>query len=228
MRDDHRGAARTADPDSLDDDARRIGDLFSSFMDTETIADRGTRPIQPLLDAVEGLRDVRDLAAFLGEFERVGGSGLFGTYVDTDAKDSDRYLVNMLQGGLGLPDESYYRDDKFAEVREKYVAYLTAMFGLADHAEPAGRGRAVLEVETRLAAGHWERAETRDVQKTYNLRPAPSSRSCARRSTGTPGCATWAATRRRSPRSASGSRPTSRTSRRRWPRCRSRTGGRGC
>ena len=104
------------------DDARRIGDLFHSFMDTETINARGTAPVRPLVNAVAGLRDVRDLAAFLGEFERAGGHGLFGSYVDTDSKNSDRYLFNLVQGGLGLPDESYYRDDKFAEVREKYVA----------------------------------------------------------------------------------------------------------
>jgi putative endopeptidase len=158
-----------ADPASLDDDARKIGDLYSSFMDTATIEARGTRPVKPLVDAVGGLRDVRDLAAFLGELERIGGYGLFGSYVDTDAKNSDRYLFNLLQGGLGLPDESYYRDEKFAEVREKYVAYLTRLFTLGEHPDPEGAAATVLAVDTRLAAGHWERAETRDVQKTYNL-----------------------------------------------------------
>ena len=67
---------------------------------------------------------MRDLAAFLGEFERIGGAGLFGSYVDTDDRNSDRYLFHITQGGLGLPDESYYRDDKFAEIREAYVGYL--------------------------------------------------------------------------------------------------------
>ena len=75
-------------------------------MDTERIERLGTRPIQPLVDAVAGLRDTRDLAAFLGEFERVGGYGLFGSYVSTDDRDSDRYLFHLGQGGLGLPDES--------------------------------------------------------------------------------------------------------------------------
>jgi len=157
------------DRDQLDEDSRKIGDLFTSFMDTEAIDARGTRPVKPLVDAVAGLRDVRDLAAFLGEFERVGGYGLFGSYVNTDAKDSDRYLFNLLQGGLGLPDESYYRDDKFAEIREAYVGYLTRMFELGDHADPAGAAATVMGIDTRLAAGHWERSETRDVQKTYNL-----------------------------------------------------------
>src|SRR5690606_35059880 len=93
-----------------------------------------------------------------------------GTYVDTDAKNSDRYIVNLVQGGLGLPDESYYRDEKFAETRAKYVDYLTRMFKLVDRAEPAEDAATVVRVETRLAQGHWERAETRDVQRTYNLR----------------------------------------------------------
>ncbi|GAA1126126.1 M13 family metallopeptidase [Nocardioides aquiterrae] len=162
-------ARRVAAGEDVDDDARKIGDLFASFMDEDAIDAKGAEPIRPLVDAVAGLRDVRDLAAFLGEFERIGGHGLFGSYVDTDSKNSDRYLFNLVQGGLGLPDESYYRDDKFAEIREKYVGYLTKLFTLADHADAEAAARTVLEIDTKLAAGHWERAETRDVQKTYNL-----------------------------------------------------------
>ena len=170
-------AAKVAAPGSdLDEDARKIGDLFASFMDEEALNRKGLRPAQPLMAAVAGLRDVRDLAAFLGEFERVGGHGLFGSYISTDDRNSDRYLFHIVQGGLGLPDESYYRDDKFAEVREKYVAYLTRLLGLAGHDDPAGAAATVLEIDTLLAAGHWERSETRDVQKTYNLLTAAELR----------------------------------------------------
>lgn len=153
----------------LNPDAQKIGDLFASFMDEERIERLGSRPVKPLLSAVAGLRDVRDLAAFLGEFERIGGHGLFGSYVNNDDRDADRYIFHLVQGGLGLPDESYYRDDKFAEIREKYVAYLSTLLGLVDHADPDGAAATVLRIDTRLAEGHWERAETRDVQKTYNL-----------------------------------------------------------
>ena len=169
-------AAKTAAGDLADaadaEDARKIGDLYASFMDTDAIAARGTDPLRPLVDAVAGLRDVRDLAAFLGEFERIGGHGIFGSYVDTDSRNSDRYLLHLFQGGLGLPDESYYRDDKFAEQREKYVAYLTDLLGLGSHLtglDAPAAARTILEIDTRIAAGHWERADTRDVQKTYNL-----------------------------------------------------------
>ena len=154
---------------AIDEDARKIGDLFYAFMDTDTINRKGIEPVRPLIAAVAGLRDVRDLAAFLGEFERIGGHGLFGSYVTTDSKDSDRYLFNLVQGGLGLPDESYYVDDKFAEIREKYVGYLTRLFTLGGHADADRAAATVLAIDTRLAAGHWERSETRDVQKTYNL-----------------------------------------------------------
>ncbi|MGA4845024.1 M13 family metallopeptidase [Streptomyces sp. G5(2025)] len=151
------------------EDARKIAALYASFMDEETIAARGLAPAQPLIDEVGRLRDVRELAVFLGRFERVGGSGLFGSYIDSDDRDSDRYLFNILQGGLGLPDESYYRDEKFAEIREKYVAHLTRLLALGGHTAPEAAAKTVLTLETRLAAGHWERAETRDVLKTYNL-----------------------------------------------------------
>ena len=118
---------------------------------------------------MEAIADLAQLAGFLGRFERVGGRGVFGSYVDTDDRNSDRYLVNLSQGGLGLPDESYYTDEKFAEIRGKYLAYLTRTFELAGRAEPAADAQAVLDLETTIAEGHWERADTRDVQKTYNL-----------------------------------------------------------
>ncbi|MEI2715291.1 MAG: M13-type metalloendopeptidase [Nocardioides sp.] len=152
------------------DEAAKIAALYQSFMDTDSIEKKGLRPIQPLVRAIEGLRDLRDLAAFVGEFERIGGPALFGSYVNTDRKDSERYLLYLLQGGLGLPDESYYRDEKFAEIREKYVSYLDRLLTLAGYRdEAAGWAARILEIDTLIAKGHWERAETRDVQKTYNL-----------------------------------------------------------
>ncbi|MGZ4453598.1 MAG: M13 family metallopeptidase [Nocardioides sp.] len=150
--------------------AAKIGDLFASFMDEDRLEQLGADPIRGDLDEVRAISSHEDLARFVGRLERQGGGGFFGAYVDTDDRNSDRYLVNLLQGGLGLPDESYYRDDKFADIRTAYVAHVEKMFALAGHPAAAEAAQQVMDVETRLAQGHWERAATRDVLKTYNLR----------------------------------------------------------
>ncbi len=153
----------------LDADGQRIAALFASFMDAEGVEARGMTPVGPMLDRVHALGDAREMTRLLGELERTGTPGLFSSHVNTDAKDSDRYLVLLAQGGLGLPDESYYRDEKFAQVRQQYVGHLTRMLALAGQPDAEATARRILEIDTRLAEGHWERADTRDVQKTYNL-----------------------------------------------------------
>jgi putative endopeptidase len=165
------GLARTGDQGTHEhgSNAQKIGDLFSSFMDEERIEELGAEPVRADLEAVAALPDLTALASFVGGLERRGGGGFFGTYVNTDDRNSERYLVTMVQGGLGLPDESYYRDDKFADIRTAYVSHLERMLTLAGWAEPAASAQRVMDLETRLAKGHWERAETRDVIKTYNL-----------------------------------------------------------
>jgi putative endopeptidase len=149
--------------------AQKIGDLFASFMDEQRIEDLGAGPVGEHLREVAAISDLDALAGFVGGLERRGGGGFYGAYVDTDSRDSDRYLVNIVQGGIGLPDESYYRDDKFADIRTAYVTHVEKLLGLAGWADPSQAARQVMDVETRLAKGHWERAETRDVLKTYNL-----------------------------------------------------------
>ena len=151
------------------DEAKKIGDLFASFMDEDRVEELGHSPILPLLEQIDAITDLGGLASFLGSFERRGGGGFFGSYVDNDDRNADRYVVNVLQGGLGLPDESYYREDKFAEIREKYHAYLVRILELAERPDAEATASLVVALETRLAKGHWERAETRDVIKTYNL-----------------------------------------------------------
>jgi putative endopeptidase len=149
--------------------AQKIGDLYTSFMDEERIEALGAEPVRADLETVAALPDVNALVQFVGGLERRGGGGFFGTYVNTDDRDATRYLVNIVQSGTGLPDESYYREEKFADIRRAYVAHVAKVFELGGWADPAGSARQVMEVETRLAQGHWERAETRDVIKGYNL-----------------------------------------------------------
>jgi endothelin-converting enzyme/putative endopeptidase len=158
---------------------QKIGDLFASFMDEDRVESLGADPIRADLDRLRGLDSHVGLAAFMGALERQGGAGFFGAYVSTDDRDADRYVVSVVQGGLGLPDESYYREDKFAEIRDAYRQHLARLFTLAGHLDAEPAAQQVLDVETRLARGHWERAETRDVIKTYNLMSLAELKSAA-------------------------------------------------
>src|SRR5580765_5748252 len=118
-------------------DARKIADLYRSFMDTERISALGIAPLRPILAEIADAPDRAALAEVLGRCQRAGGPSLFGVFVATDAKDSTRYLVHLNQSGLGLPDESFYRDDAYAEIRTKYVAHLTRLAELSGLADPA-------------------------------------------------------------------------------------------
>jgi endothelin-converting enzyme/putative endopeptidase len=150
---------------------QKIGDLFASFMDEDRIEALGATALADDLAAIAALTDVGELASLLGRLERRGTSGLVASYVDTDDRNSDRYIVNISQGGIGLPDESYYRDDQFAPVRDAYVTHVAAMLRLAGthDADADDAARRLMALETRLAAGHWDNVRTRDVIASYNL-----------------------------------------------------------
>lgn len=154
-------------------DEQRIGDLYASFMDEQTIAARGLAPLLAELALIDGAA-VRDaLAAVLGGLERTGVSGGAGVYVDTDSKDSTRYLLHMSQSGLGLPDESYYRDEQHAEILAAYPGHIARMFALVygDTAgDPADTAARIVALESKLAASHWDVVKRRDADLTYNLR----------------------------------------------------------
>jgi putative endopeptidase len=92
-------------------------------------------------------------------------------YVDNDPNDPTRYLVNLYQGGLGLPDEAYYREEKHQSIREAYVVHIQKMLQLAGWEESGAKDAAtkIFEFETELASNHWNNVETRDAEKTNNL-----------------------------------------------------------
>ena len=154
-------------------DAQRIGDLYASFMHTDTVAQVGLMPLHDELIVIDDAADTTDLAAVLGRLQRTGVGGGTGVYVDTDSKDSTRYLVHLNQSGLGLPDESYYRDEQHVEILAAYPRHIAAMFALVyggtpdDHTDAAAR---IVALEYKLAAAHWDVVKRRDADLTYNLR----------------------------------------------------------
>jgi putative endopeptidase len=150
--------------------SQQIGDLYACFLDEAKANELGSEPIKADLDQVQALSSIADATKLLGEFERTGTSGIFGMYVDNDPNDPTRYQVNLYQGGLGLPDEAYYREDKHKEILEAYEVHVGKMFALAGWAknEAEGNAKTVVEFETTLASKHWDNVATRDADKTNN------------------------------------------------------------
>ena len=148
--------------------AQKIGDLYNSFMDEAGIEKLGLSAISDDLAKAAGVKTVDDFLKTLGEFEARGLSGLFYTYVSTDNKDSTKNIVYLGQSGLSLPDEAYYREDEYQEIRQAFLKHVEKMFELAKLENPSQSAAQVLEIETHLAACHWDQVKDRDAELTYN------------------------------------------------------------
>ena len=151
-------------------EARKVGDLFASFLDRDRVNSLALSPLDADLAAVDAVPDTTELMRLIGALGRQGVPGPVGLAVFADAGQSDRYGAYLAQSGLGLPDESFYREDSFAPVRDAYVAHVTRILTLSSF-EPARAEDAaarIMALETRLAAGHWDNVRDRDATATYN------------------------------------------------------------
>ncbi|HEY8527978.1 MAG TPA: M13-type metalloendopeptidase [Acidimicrobiales bacterium] len=160
-------AAGDAPPGS---DERKVGDLWAAFMDEDEVE---RRDAEPLADDLAEIRAVADTSAFLrllGRLQRHGTGSVVYWYVDNDGDDATRYIVNLVQGGLGLPDEAYYREDAHAETRAAYVEHVATMLRLVDEPDPTGAAERIMALETALAKSHWTTVDSRDALKTHNRR----------------------------------------------------------
>ncbi|MEW1962523.1 M13-type metalloendopeptidase [Microbacterium sp. NPDC077644] len=159
--------AQSAEPGTLE---RKIGDLFTSFMDTARIDAAGIQPLQETLAEIDAVDGIPALLALAGAYERDGRAHLIGLYVDGDPGDPERYVPVLVQSGLSLPDESYYRLDNFAGTRDAYRAHLERLLALAGIADAAGDAERSFALETEIASHHWDNVASRDAVKTYNLK----------------------------------------------------------
>jgi len=154
-------------------DQQRIGDLYASFLDEPAVQSRGLQPLRDELALIDAAADADALAAVVGSLQRTGVGGGAGVYVDTDSKDSTRYLVHLTQSGIGLPDESYFRDPQHAEILAAYPGHIARMFALVYGGEPGDHtatAERVIALETQLAQAHWDVVKRRDAELSYNLR----------------------------------------------------------
>lgn len=155
-------AAAVSEP-SLDSPEGKVGALFASFMNTDRIAELGTSPLVEDLRAIAAVRNSQDVCRVCGQLQRTGVNGLVHLWVTADAGSPQDYIIYLHQGGLGLPDEAYYREEQHEDARSAYRSYLTRLLELAAPALQEagldlGEGAVdrVYAIEERIADHHWD------------------------------------------------------------------------
>lgn len=155
----------------VETDTGRAGTLFTSFMDVDGVNAAGMRPLDADLDLLS-VADAEAFAGCLGELERLGVASPLTFWVEKDS-DSEDALAYLIQSGLGLPDEAYYREEQHAETLAAYRHHIAEMLQFLDPARLFGLSpkiatERIVALETEIAAGHWDVVATRDAVKTYN------------------------------------------------------------
>jgi len=150
-------------------DEARIADLYASFMDEDAAERAGAGPILPLLAAIDPVETLPDLTRVVAGFARQAVPGLVALQAEPDPGDPNRYVMFAGQGGLGLPDEEYYRLDAYTEIRTQYQAHIATSFALVGIEDSQAQAQQVFDLETEIAATHWDKVKCRDLRLMYNL-----------------------------------------------------------
>jgi putative endopeptidase len=148
----------------------RIGNAYASFMDEASVESKGLEPLRPWLNQIQAAKSKAELARIYAQGDEIGISAPFRMFVSQDRKAPDTYILSMTQSGLGMPDRDYYlsTDPKLTETKAQYLQHLTNVLTLAGEKNAAPRAKAILNLETSVAKAHWNRADSRDADKTYN------------------------------------------------------------
>ncbi len=149
---------------------QRLHDLFTSFMNVETIEKVGASAVKDTLKRIDQIKTKKDLIDTFSWFSRIGIGHPSAVFVMADVNDTEKNIMYLTQSGLTLPDRDYYiKDDgKLVETRNKMPAYADSLFSLAEVAEKPGRGARILDFETKLAHIQWPASDVQNIDKTNN------------------------------------------------------------
>ncbi len=154
----------------LNAEEKLVADFYNAYMDTETLNKLGVAPIKPLLSEISDIASTDDLAEMFGKSWLTGNKAPFGGGMWFNRLDPNKYEMSLGAGGLGLPDRSYYLEDaeRFVKTRAAYVAHIADMLEFAGTENTAERAQAILDLETKIAQGHWPREKRRNRDLTLN------------------------------------------------------------
>ena len=164
--------AAAASPATPGSNQQKIGDFWSAAMDTATIAKQGFAPLDSEFARIAAVKDLPSLEAVIARLQYLGVGALYANFIVQDEKNSDRYVVHLYQGGLGLPDRDYYfdADSRGLTLRREYVTHVGRMFNLLGDSPAVAKAHAttVMAVETELAKASRKLEDLRDPIRNYN------------------------------------------------------------
>ncbi|MES2070862.1 MAG: M13 family metallopeptidase [Pseudomonadota bacterium] len=152
-------------------EAGKIADLYATYMDTANIEALGLKPLEADFAKVAAITDKKQFPALIAYLNLISANAPYDVTIHQDAKDSTKYIADLGQNGLGMPDRDYYlKDDdaKLKDTRGKYVAHVEKMLAMAGDKDAAKNAADILALETALAKVQWTKVENRDPVKTYN------------------------------------------------------------
>jgi len=151
---------------------QKIGDFWSTAMDSAKIEILGLKPLQTYFDKINAITDAKSLVATVVELKKIGSYTLFSDFVTQDDKNSEVMTYKLWQGGIGLPEREYYfkNDSATINIRNQYVNYITGMLTMAgdDSVKANIAAKNILKLETKLAQASRKLEDLRDPRANYN------------------------------------------------------------
>lgn len=148
---------------------QKIGDMYAACTDTSRRETLGIKPVQPELDAINGIGTREQLKAVIVQLLRAGAPQPIAVMSSPDMKNATEVLANIALTGISLPEREFYfrEDDRSKKIREEFVAHVDRTLQLGGVAVPDG-GRTILAFETEHAKLMKTNVERRDPYNRYN------------------------------------------------------------
>lgn len=152
--------------------AQKIGDFWAAAMDSAAQERAGMSELEPVMARIAATQDLQSLLTEVAQLQYMGASPMFSLAIYQDEKNSEREVIHLLQGGLGLPNRDYYfdTDERATKIRAEYVPHVARMFGLLGDDSTRARAQAatVMAIETDLARASRKLAALRDPEANYH------------------------------------------------------------